>query len=165
MTNTAPLRVILGADEAGFELKEKIKAHLETQYGTQVQVLDFGVHDTAPVDYPDIAEKVALAISGGEADRGILMCGTGIGMAITANKIPGIRAAQVHDTYSAERAGKSNNAHIIAIGARVVGAELAKTIADTWLHSEFTGGPSERKIEKITEVERRNASQTAEVSE
>lgn len=161
MAAPAPLRVVLGADEAAFELKERIKEHLRAQ-APGFEVIDFGVFDTAPSDYPDIAEKVALAISRGEADRGILLCGTGIGMAITANKIPGIRAAQVHDTYSAERASKSNDAHIITIGARVVGPELAKTIADTWLRSEFTGGPSQRKIEKITAVEKRNTAQPTE---
>lgn len=157
-------RIVLGADEAAFELKEKIKDHLQKEYGSDAEILDFGIYDTNPVDYPEIAEKVALAISNGEADRGILMCGTGIGMAITANKVPGIRAAQVHDHYSAERASKSNNAQIIAIGARVVGVELAKSIADAWLHSEFNGGPSENKIRKITDVEQRYAARAAEVT-
>jgi len=87
--------------------------------------------------YANIAERVARAILAGEYDRGILCCGTGIGVAISANKVPGIRAAQTHDTYSAERAAKSNNAHIITLGARVVGAELAKTIVNAWLASEF----------------------------
>ncbi|WP_426007259.1 ribose 5-phosphate isomerase B [Paenarthrobacter sp. NyZ202] len=154
---TTKKRIALGADEAAFELKEKIKEHLQQEYGSTAEILDFGIHGTDPVDYPDIAEKVALAITHGEADRGILLCGTGIGMAITANKIPGIRAAQVHDHYSAERASKSNDAHIISIGARVVGPELAKSIADAWLRSEFTGGPSEEKIRKIMSVEQRNA--------
>lgn len=158
-------RIILGADEAAFELKEKLKAHLENEYSSSAEILDFGVHGTDPVDYPDIAEKVALAITHGEADRGILLCGTGIGMAITANKVPGIRAAQVHDHYSAERASKSNDAHIITIGARVVGTELAKSIADAWLHSEFTGGPSEEKIRKITSVEQRYTTQTPEAGQ
>ncbi|GAB2715325.1 MULTISPECIES: ribose 5-phosphate isomerase B [Arthrobacter] len=155
-------RIVLGADEAAFELKEKIKHHLQSEHGDELEVMDFGIFDTAPVDYPDIAEKVALAIANGEADRGILMCGTGIGMAITANKVPGIRAAQVHDHYSAERASKSNDAHIITIGARVVGVELAKSIADAWLRSEFTGGPSENKIRKISSVEQRYTGHTAE---
>lgn len=157
-------RIIVGADEAAFELKEKIKEHLQKEYGADAEILDFGIHDTTPVDYPEIAEKVALAIANGEADRGILMCGTGIGMAITANKVPGIRAAQVHDHYSAERASKSNDAQIIAIGARVVGVELAKSIADAWLHSEFSGGPSASKIAKITDVEQRYTAHTPEVT-
>lgn len=161
MTTTVRKRILLGADEAALELKDKIKEHLLSNYSGELEVTDFGVHSSDPVDYPDIAERVALAITSGEADRGILLCGTGIGVAISANKVPGIRAAQVHDNYSAERAAKSNDAHIITLGARVLGPELAKSIVDTWLHSEFTGGPSETKIRKIAGIEARHAAPTA----
>ena len=115
---TEKQKVLIGCDEAAFQLKEIIKAHLE-QKG--VDVVDYGVHSTDPVDYPDIAVAVAKDIAAHKAERGILICGTGIGMAITANKVPGVYAAQAHDTYSAERARKSNNAQIVTMGARVIG--------------------------------------------
>jgi ribose 5-phosphate isomerase B len=142
--------VLLGCDEAAFQLKEIIKAHLQSK---GVEVIDYGVHSTDPVDYPDIAVQVARDIAAHTAERGILICGTGIGMAITANKVPGVYAAQAHDTYSAERARKSNNAQIVTMGARVIGPELAKQIVDAWMASEFQGGGSQRKVEKIKQIE------------
>lgn len=142
--------VLIGCDEAAFQLKEIIKAHLE-QKG--VEVVDYGVHSADPVDYPDIAVAVAKDIAAHKAERGILICGTGIGMAITANKVPGVYAAQAHDTYSAERARKSNNAQIVTMGARVIGPELAKQIIDAWMASEFAGGGSARKVAKIKQIE------------
>jgi ribose 5-phosphate isomerase B len=143
-------KIAIGCDEAAFEMKEAIKAYVES-LGYEVE--DYGVYDTAPVLYPDIAVKVAQAVAAGKQERGILMCGTGIGMAITANKVPGIRAAQCHDVFSAERARKSNNAQIMTMGARVIGIELAKMLVRTWLESEFQGGGSVSKVEKITEYE------------
>jgi ribose 5-phosphate isomerase B len=144
------MQVAIGADEAAFELKEILKTHLA---GKGVDVVDYGTYDTSPVLYPDIAVKVAEAIAEGKHARGILMCGTGIGMAITANKVPGVRAATCHDTYSAERARKSNDAQILTMGARVIGPELAKTIVDAWLKSEFEGGGSTRKVERMVEYD------------
>lgn len=144
------MKIALGCDEAAFELKEIIKKHLLAK---SLDVTDFGTHDTKPVIYPDIAFAVAEQVAQGAFDRAILLCGTGIGMAISANKVPGIRAAQCHDTYSAERASKSNDAQIITIGARVVGPELAKAIVDTWLDAEFNGGPSQSKLKRIEEYE------------
>jgi ribose 5-phosphate isomerase B len=144
-------RVLIGCDEAAFELKETLKAHLLAQ---GVEVVDYGVHSTAPVDYPDIALAVATDVAAGASDRAILCCGTGIGMAITANKVPGVYAAQAHDTFSAERARKSNNAQVLTMGARVIGPELAKQIVDHWMASEFAGGGSARKVDKIKEIER-----------
>ena len=146
------MRVAIGADEAAFDLKEILKAHLAAR---GVEVVDYGAFDKSPVLYPDIAVKVAEAIAEGKYARGILMCGTGIGMAITANKVPGIRAALCHDTYSAERARKSNDAQILTMGARVIGPELAKTIVDAWLKSEFEGGGSTQKVERIAEYEKK----------
>jgi ribose 5-phosphate isomerase B len=140
------MQVAIGADEAAFDLKEILKAHLSAR---GVEVVDYGAFDKTPVLYPDIAVKVAEAIAAGKHPRGILMCGTGIGMAITANKVPGVRAATCHDTYSAERARKSNDAQILTMGARVIGAELAKTIVDAWLKSEFEGGGSTPKVERM----------------
>lgn len=140
------MKIIIGCDEAAFSFKETIKAYLE---GKGYEVIDKGVYDDKPVLYPDIAVAAAQAVADGEAPRGILICGTGIGMAISANKVPGIRAAVCHDPYSAERARKSNNAQIMCMGARVIGIELAKQLVDTWLASEFVGGGSTSKVERI----------------
>jgi ribose 5-phosphate isomerase B len=139
--------VAIGSDEAGFRLKGILIDLLEQEEG--VQVADFGCHSEDPVDYPDVAFEVARAVARGEHDRAILICGTGIGMSIAANKVPGVRAAQAHDAYSAERARKSNDAQVLALGARVIGPELAKTIVRTWLRSEFAGGGSTRKVAKL----------------
>jgi ribose 5-phosphate isomerase B len=145
-------RLAIGADDAGFELKRIIRGYLED---LGVAYDDVGVDDPTagagpdPVDYPDVARAVATGIRDGHYDRGILICGTGIGMAIAANKVRGVRAAQAHDVYSAERARKSNDAQVLAMGARVIGPELAKTIVKAWLEAEFAGGASTRKVDKI----------------
>lgn len=149
------MKIGIGCDEAAFELKELLKAFLVAQPRIVVEIQDFGVHAPDPVDYPDIAVEVAEAIADGRCDRGILLCGTGLGMAIAANKVPGIRAATCHDVYSAERARKSNNAQIITLGSRVVGPELAKTVIASWLEAEFAGGGSVRKVEKICGIEKK----------
>lgn len=146
------MTIAIGADEAAFELKELIKKHLAAE---GYEVSDYGVHSPTPVLYPDIAIEVAEAIAAGKHERGILLCGTGIGMAISANKVPGIRAATCHDAYSAERARKSNNAQVLTMGARVIGPELAKSIVNVWLHSEFQGGESAKKVARIVEYERK----------
>lgn len=137
------LPIAIGADDAAIELKNVIIACLQQH--------DIPVTDYAPENssYPDIAFEVAQAIKDGKHQRGILLCGTGIGMSIVANKVPGIRAAQCHDTYSAQRARKSNDAQIITLGARVIGQELAKLIVEAWLASEFEGGGSAPKVAKI----------------
>ncbi len=147
---TAAASIAIGADEAAFDLKEILKAHLKSK---GIEVKDYGAYDKNPVLYPDVAVKVAEAIADGTHPRGILMCGTGIGMAITANKVPGVRAACCHDTYSAQRARKSNDAQVLTMGARVIGPELAKTIVDAWLASEFEGGGSAPKVDKIREYD------------
>jgi ribose 5-phosphate isomerase B len=139
--------VAIGSDEAGFRLKGVLIDLLEGEEG--ISVTDFGCRSDDPVDYPDVAFELARAVARGEHDRGILICGTGIGMSIAANKVPGVRAAQAHDAYSAERARKSNDAQILALGARVIGPELAKSIVRTWLRAEFAGGGSARKVDKI----------------
>ena len=146
------MTIAIGADEAALDLKNLIKAHLEKQ---GVTVTDFGVYDEKAVPYPDIAVLVATAVAENKHERGLLFCGTGLGMAITANKVPGIRAATCHDTYSAERARKSNDAQILTMGSRVIGPELAKNVIDAWLVSEFQGGGSTPKVELIKEIERR----------
>ncbi len=145
------MKIAIGCDEAAFDLKVLLKDHM-TAKGIEVE--DYGCPDKSPVLYPDIAATVARAIRDGRQERGVLLCGTGIGMAISANKIDGIRAAQAHDTYSAERARKSNDAQIVTIGARIVGPELAKSIIDAWLASEFQGGGSQAKVDAIAALER-----------
>ena len=144
--------VAIGSDEAGFELKARL---CEVIRAEGFEVLDYGCHSLEPVDYPDVAFEVARAVARGEHERGILVCGTGIGMAIAANKVPGVRAAQAHDAYSAERARKSNDAQILTLGARVIGPDLAATLVRIWLRSEFAGGGSARKVAKITAAEER----------
>lgn len=145
------MKIAIGCDEAAYELKEAIKKHLQAK---GFDLHDFGTHDGKPVLYPDIAYALASAVAKGNHDRGILLCGTGIGMAITANKVPGIRAAQAHDTYSAQRARMSNDAQIVTLGARVVGPEYAKCIVDAFLSSEFQGGSSAPKVARIMEWEK-----------
>lgn len=144
------VKIALGADHFGFGLKEVIRQYL-AEGGYEVE--DFGVYNTDPVDYPDIGLKVAERVARGEFERAILVCGTGIGMAIVANKVPGVRAAQCHDVYSAERARKSNNAQIMTLGAQIVGPELAKLLVSTWLNSEFQGGRSLPKVAKIDAID------------
>ena len=146
------MKLAIGCDEAACELKETIKKHL---VAGGHEVTDFGTHENKPVLYPDIAFAVAESVANGEHPRAVLLCGTGIGMAISANKVPGIRAAQCHDTYSAERASRSNDAQIITLGARVIGPELAKVIVDTFLKSSFDGGRSQPKVDRINEYEAR----------
>ncbi|MDF2783825.1 MAG: ribose 5-phosphate isomerase [Pantoea eucrina] len=139
--------IAIGADDAAVDLKNIIKTLLETQ-GYAVTDFTNDAGNARPM-YPDVAWALATAIQRQEFERGILLCGTGIGVAIVANKVPGVRAAQCHDTFSAERARKSNNAQIMTLGARVVGPELAKNIVNAWLAAEFEGGGSLAKVEKI----------------
>ena len=129
------MKLVIGADGAGKPLLDVIAKHLAAK-GMDVTDLSPSSGST-PEFYADTSERVGLAITGGKFDRGILFCGTGIGVCISANKVPGIRAALTHDTYSAERAAKSNNTQIITLGARVVGPELAKAVVDMWLGSDF----------------------------
>jgi ribose 5-phosphate isomerase B len=143
-------KIALGSDDAGFALKQILKEYLVSK---KVEVQDYGCHSETPTDYPDVALALAQDIADGKAERGILVCGTGIGMAIAANKVRGVYAAQAHDTFSAERARKSNNAQIITLGSRVIGPELAKQVIDHWLASEFAGGASARKVGKIAAAE------------
>jgi ribose 5-phosphate isomerase B len=142
--------VAIGSDDAGYRLKAIVKEVLEAEGEA---VTDYGCDSDEPVDYPDVALELARAVARGDHDRGILICGTGIGMAITANKVPGVRAAQAHDAYSAERARMSNDAQILALGARVIGPELAKSLVRTWLRAEFAGGASARKVDKIAAID------------
>ena len=141
---------MVGSDEAGFAMKEEIsKLLLEKGH----EVIDVGVYNEDPVLYPDIAVKGALKILEGEAEKGILICGTGIGMAMTANRIPGIRAAVCHDAYSTERSVLSNDAQIMCMGARVIGLELAKMLVSEWIELKYVDGRSTPKIERMMQYD------------
>jgi ribose 5-phosphate isomerase B len=144
------MRVAIGADHAGYELKEIIKHTLDE---LRVSYKDYGTDSDESVDYPDYAGKVGRAVAAGEFDRGILVCGTGIGMAIAANKIPGIRAAPVVDLESARLAREHNNANILAIGARVTPPERALDLVRLFLKTEFEGGRHERRLQKVAALE------------
>lgn len=145
------MKIAIGCDEAAYELKVVLKKHLEEK-GYEVD--DFGADKGEVVLYPDVAYKVADAVAQGKYQRAVLVCGTGIGMCICANKVPGVRAAVCHDTFSAERSRKSNNAQIVCMGERVIGVELAKTILDTWLDCEYSEqSRSQPKVLRINELE------------
>lgn len=150
------MKIGIGSDDAALELKGALVERLE-ELGYEVE--DYGLKEDA--DYPDVAVEVAEAVARGEHERAILCCGTGLGMSITANKVPGVRAAQCHDAYSAERARKSNNAQVLTMGQRVIGQEAAKTVMEAWLDSEFAGGSSAAKVEKMEEIDRRYHGTTA----
>ena len=141
----------IGSDHGGFELKEHIKKYLDEK---GVAYKDFGCYDESSVDYPDIAEAVCKSTNDGESENGILVCGTGIGISIAANKIDGIRAAHCHDIYSAEMTKRHNNANVICMGGRVIGRELAFKIVDAWLGAEFEGGRHQTRIDKIHALEK-----------
>lgn len=147
------MKIAIGCDQNALALKDAIIALLKER---KVEYEDFGTFTKDPVDYPDIAKKVAYAIIEGKFERGILLCGTGLGMAMAADKVKGIRAAACSNVYQAERAIKSNNAQIMTLGSQVIGIELAKLLVLAWLDSEFRGGRSERKVQKIMEIEKEN---------
>lgn len=153
------MKIALGCDHAAYQLKEQLKAHL-TEQGYELE--DFGTFDEASVDYPDYAFFVGRAVVDGECERGILLCGTGIGIGIAANKIPGIRAALCHDLFSAEASRQHNNANILTMGARVIQPDLAMQIADIWLKTEFEGGRHQRRLDKITNIEDTMAAERAQ---
>jgi ribose 5-phosphate isomerase B len=144
------MRLIVGSDHMGRHLKDALRDHLRDQ-GHEVD--DAGTDVDDPIDYPDVARTVAEDVAAGHHDRGILVCGTGIGMAITANKVPGIRAAQIADIYSAERAAKSNDAQVVALGAQTLGVESAKMLVEAYLRSTFAGGRSAGKVAKINALD------------
>jgi ribose 5-phosphate isomerase B len=148
------MKIALGADHAGYELKEKIKQHL-MQQGYQVD--DRGTVSTESVDYPDFAQKVGEEVAAKQADLGVLVCGSGVGMAIAANKVPGIRAANVTSEYEAQMSREHNNANVLAVGARILDAPKAFTIVDKFLQAQFAGGRHERRVEKIAAIEREEA--------
>lgn len=143
-------KILVGSDHFGFVLKNTLRDYLISKGYT---VEDMGVNTPDAVDYPDIAVIVANAVKEGKSDRALLICGTGAGMAIVANKVPGVRAVCIHDPYTAERARASNNAQIATMGSQVVGPETAKKLLDVWLDSEFQGGRSMSKVTKINQLD------------
>lgn len=144
------IRLVIGADHSAVALKAVIKAHLERQ---DIAVLDVGTFTDAATDYPVIAQTVAVAIQAKEADVGILMCGTGIGMSISANKFKGIRAAAVSDPFSASLAKQHNDANVLCFGARIVGEEMAKAITDAFIQADFLGGRHDSRVKIIQSFE------------
>src|SRR5690349_3773790 len=145
------MKIALGADHAGYELKDQIKQHLLQR---RIDVLDEGTSTSESVDYPDYARAVAHDVSERRADWGILVCGSGIGMAIAANKVDGIRAANVSSEYEAQMSREHNNANVLALGARILKEEEALQIVDKWLGTPFSGGRHQRRIEKISKLEK-----------
>lgn len=140
--------IAIGCDHGGFNLKQTVMKKLEEMGETYK---DFGTYDTASCDYPDIAKKVCTAITEGECDKGILICGTGIGMSIAANKVKGIRAAHVTDTFSARMTKEHNDANIICLGERITGVEVALEIVEAYLKATFQGGRHQTRVDKIEE--------------
>ncbi|WP_071705349.1 ribose 5-phosphate isomerase B [Murdochiella vaginalis] len=143
------MKIGFGCDHVGVDLKHALMAHLEEK---GYECIDYGTDEGVRVDYPDYGHIVAHKVAEGEVDKGVLICGTGIGISLAANKVPGIRAAVCSEPYSAAMAVRHNNAQIIAMGARVVGEELAKCIVDAFFDAEFEGGRHARRVEKIEEV-------------
>lgn len=147
------MKIGLACDHGGFELKEEIKAFLKS---INQDLIDLGTFSEVPVDYPDYAMLVAEKVSRGELERGILICGTGIGMSIVANKFRGVRAALVNDLYSSRFSREHTNANVLILGGRIVGKGLAKEIVRIWLTTPFEGGRHQRRLEKIEAIEKKN---------
>ena len=144
------MKVAIGSDHGGFELKEVLKKHLEDK---GFDVSDVGAYDTNSVDYPDIAVCACEKVTSGECSWGVLVCGTGIGISIAANKVAGIRCALVGNEYSAEMTKRHNNANMLAFGGRVTGPDLAKNILDAYINAEFEGGRHQKRVDKISAIE------------
>ena len=145
------MRIVMASDHGGFELKEYIKSYL---LGKGYDILDIGTNSEESVDYPDYGKNAGLKIINGEADLGIIMCGSGIGISIAANKVKGIRAALCHDIYTAKMCKMHNNANIMVMGGRIVGKGLAIEMVETYLNTEFEGGRHQKRVDKIHEIER-----------
>ncbi|MGO1477618.1 ribose 5-phosphate isomerase B [Senegalia sp. (in: firmicutes)] len=144
------MKIAIGSDHGGYDLKNEIIGYLK-EAGYEYN--DFGTYSTDSVDYPDFGKKVSESVAKGEYDKGIVICGTGIGISISANKVRGIRCALCSDIYSAKKAAEHNNANLIALGGRVLGVDLAKAIVEAYLSSEFEGGRHERRVNKIMDIE------------
>ena len=141
------MRIALAADHAGFPFKEPVKARLNEQGH---EVLDLGTVSTAPVDYPDFAEAVGVALAANRAERGILICGSGVGVCVAANKIPGVRAATCHDCYSAHQGVEHDDMNVLCLGARIVGPELMREIVEAFVSAQFSG--AERHVRRLSKT-------------
>jgi ribose 5-phosphate isomerase B len=146
------MKIALAADHGGYSLKENVKKKLDAM---GLEYHDFGTYSEESVDYPDFGIQVAEAVAAGQFDRGILICGTGLGMMIVANKVPGIRCALLHDTFSAKATREHNNTNVMAMGARVIGPGLADDIVEIWLSTDFAGGRHQNRLDKIATIEQR----------
>jgi RpiB/LacA/LacB family sugar-phosphate isomerase len=147
------MRIVIGSDHAGFELKKIVSRLLEEE---NLEVLDIGSYNTDPVDYPDYAEAIGLAILEGRADRGVIICGSGVGASVAANKLPGIRAGLCHDTYSARQGVEHDDMNVLALGARVIGPELARELVLAYIRATFTGEERHRRrLDKVQALESR----------
>lgn len=144
------MKVAIGSDHGGYELKEEVKVFLKKE---GVEYIDYGTNSLESVDYPEFGKKVAEAVKDEECDRGIVICGTGIGISISCNKVKGIRCALCSDTYSARMSVEHNNAQVLALGGRVIGKDLALEIVSTWLKASFQGERHKRRVDKISDIE------------
>ena len=145
------MKVAIGADHGGFDLKQKVIEFLKSR---SIEYEDFGTHSNDSCDYNDVAKAVGTAVSKKNADRGILICGTGVGMSIQANKIKGVRAALVHDLYTAKATRLHNDSNVLTMGGRIIGDEVARAIVDVWLHTEFSNEP--RHVRRVNKIENNN---------
>ena len=145
--------IALGCDHGGYELMQEVKKHLEER---GLEYRDFGCNGPESVDYPVYGKKVAQAVQSGECENGILICGTGLGISLAANKVKGIRACVCSEPFTAKMSRAHNDCNVLAFGARVVGGELAKMIVDTWINTEFEGGRHQRRVDLLMEIEERN---------
>ncbi|AFS77272.1 ribose 5-phosphate isomerase B [Gottschalkia acidurici 9a] len=145
------MKIGLGSDHGGYQLKEKIKKHLEEK---GIECIDYGTNSEDSVDYPEFGRKVGEAVVSGECDKGIVCCGTGIGISIAANKVKGVRCALCGDTFSAKMTREHNDSNVLALGQRVTGEGLALEIVDTWIKTDFEGGRHQTRIEKISDIEK-----------
>ncbi|RPI47510.1 MAG: ribose 5-phosphate isomerase B [Chloroflexi bacterium] len=146
------MKIALGSDHAGFELKEDLRVRLA---GLKIEVLDLGAKDESPVDYPDIGASVAEKVSRGEVERGVLICGSGIGMSIGANRFPGVRAALCHDVYTSRMSREHNDANLLVLGGRLIEKGLAREIVKVWLATGFEGGRHQKRLDKIAALEKK----------
>lgn len=148
------MKIAMGCDHAGLDLKEHLAAHLREEGH---EIIDVGTHTTDSVDYPVFGESAARAVANGEAERAVLVCGTGQGIGMAANKVPGIRCAIVSDPFSARLSREHNDANALAIGARVVGEGVAQDIVDTWMATSFLGGRHQRRVDELSEIDQSRA--------
>jgi ribose 5-phosphate isomerase B len=148
------MKIVIAADHAGFPLKEEVRADLE---GSGHEVIDLGAYNTEPSDYPDFAEAVGKALMAGQAERGILICGSGVGVCVAANKMPGIRACVCHDSYSAHQGVEHDQMNVLVLGARIIGSSLAAELVKTFLNAQFEAGEERfvRRLNKVKAIEAR----------